>query len=83
MKRIVLVAAVIAALNISGVPAAHADMCRDGAVKPGGSGSWYQCQGGAWQYYPPPTFNRNSADGVGGNQPMPPACIRFNQPCPQ
>lgn len=81
---IVLVATVVAALGLVGLSAAHADMCNNGAVKPGGgSGDWYQCQGGAWQYYPPPTFDPNSGDGIGPNPPMPAACIRFHQPCPQ
>jgi hypothetical protein len=61
MKRIVLVGAVVTALGLVGLPSARADVCHDGAVKPGtGSGDWYQCQGGAWQYYPPLTFNRLS-----------------------
>ena len=85
MKQFVLAAALIAAMNLGGVPSvAQADVCHDGAVKPGsGSGDWYQCQGGVWQYYPPPTFDPNSGDGYGPNQPLPPACIRFKQPCPQ
>lgn len=78
-----LTSGAIAAVTLSTIPA-HADTCNNGAVKPGGgSGDWYQCQGGAWQYYPPPTFDPNSGDGIGPNQPMPPACIRFHQPCPQ
>jgi hypothetical protein len=52
------VAAVVTVLSIVGVPAAHADACNNGAVKPGASSSgWYECQGGAWQYHPPPTFD--------------------------
>jgi hypothetical protein len=35
MKRIVLVAAVVTAMTVAGVPAAHADACNNGAVKPG------------------------------------------------
>ncbi len=83
LQRTVLVAAVVAALSIAGVPVAYTDTCNNGAVEPGtGSGDWYQCQGGAWQYYPPPTFDPNSGDGIGPNQPFPPACIRFHQPLP-
>ena len=75
----------LAALSFSGVPnIAHADVCNDGAVKPGpGPGDWDQCQGGAWQYYPPPTFDPNSGDGYGPNQPFPARIHRFKQPCPQ
>jgi hypothetical protein len=35
MKRIVFAAAVAAALGLVGVPAAHADVCNNGAVKRG------------------------------------------------
>jgi hypothetical protein len=79
----VLMAAVVAALGVVGVPAAHADVCNDGAVNRGTAGDYSICQGGAWQHYPAPTYNPNSGDGYGPNQPLPPACIRFNQPCPQ
>jgi hypothetical protein len=80
MKHFAMVAAVAAGMSLGGVPSvAHADVCHDGAVKPGlGPGSdWYQCQGDSWQYYPAPTSDPNSADGIGPNQPMPPLCIRF------
>jgi hypothetical protein len=86
MKQFVVAASLHAALGLVGVPSvAHAHVCNDGAVKPGsGPGrDWYQCQGGSWQYYPPPTLDLNSADGIGPNQPFPPACIRFKRPCPQ
>jgi hypothetical protein len=77
-------AAVFAAVASGGVlGTAHADVCNEGAIKPGGHGDWSQCQGGAWQYYPPPTFDPHSGDGYGPNQPFPPACIRFKEPCPQ
>lgn len=79
MKHFAMVAAVVAGMSLGGAPSfAHADVCHDGAVKPGpGPGDWYQCQGDSWQYYPAPTFDPNSADGIGPNQPMPPLCIRF------
>jgi hypothetical protein len=83
MKRMVLVAAFSAALGLVGVPAAAASTCNDGAVNRGNAGDYSICQGGAWQHYPAPTYNPNSGDGYGPNQPLPPACIRFNQPCPQ
>jgi hypothetical protein len=86
VKRIVLVAAVVTALGFVGLPAARAEVCNNGAVKPGtGSSDWYECHSGAWRYYPPPTFDPNSGDGYGPNQPLPPLCIRFpdQYPCPQ
>jgi hypothetical protein len=62
LKQIALAAAMVTALGLGGVPSlAHADVCNDGAVKPGpGSGDWYQCQGGTWRYYPPPTFDADA-----------------------
>jgi predicted carbohydrate-binding protein with CBM5 and CBM33 domain len=80
---VVLVAAVVAALGLVGVPAAAASTCSGGAVNRGTAGDYSICQGGAWQHYPAPTYDPSSADGYGPNQPLPPACIRFNQPCPQ
>lgn len=78
-----LATATTATAALSAAPA-RAHTCNNGGVKPGGGSSdWYQRQGGAWQYYPPPTFDPNSGDGIGPDQPMPPACIRFHQPCPQ
>jgi hypothetical protein len=85
MKQIVLAAAVVAALGLVGVPAARADVCNDGAVKRGtGSGDYYLCQSGAWLHIVP-TFDPNSADGYGPNQPLPPLCVRFadQYSCPQ
>jgi hypothetical protein len=60
LQRTVLMAAVVAASNVAGIPAAHADVCHDGAVKPGpGPGrDWYQRQGDSWQYNPSPTSTR-------------------------
>ena len=78
-----VLAAVAAALGLVAAPSAGADMCHDGAVNRGSAGDYSICQGGAWQHYPAPTFDPNSGDGYGPNQPLPPACMRFNQPCPQ
>jgi hypothetical protein len=83
MKRIVLAASIIVASSLVQAPSAAANMCNEGAVARGGAGDYSLCQGGAWQYHPAPTFDPNSGDGYGPNQPLPPACIRFNQPCPQ
>ena len=84
MNQWVLVVSLLVTLGMVGGPrVSHADVCNDGAVKPGSGSDWYQCQGGAWQYYPPPTFDPSSGDGYGANQPFPPACIRFKEPCPQ
>jgi hypothetical protein len=83
MNRLVLVATVVTALGLLAPPSAVADMCHDGAVNRGSAGDYSVCQGGAWQHYLAPTFDPNSGDGYGPNQPLPPACIRFNQPCPQ
>jgi hypothetical protein len=76
-------AAVVAALSLVRPPSAAADMCHEGAVNRAAAGDYSVCQGGGWQHYPAPTFDPNSGDGYGPNQPFPPACIRFNQPCPQ
>jgi hypothetical protein len=77
VKRIVLVAAAVAALGLAGVPAAHADVCNDGTVRRGGSGGdYFVCQGGAWLHVVR-TFDPSSADGYGPNQPLPPKCVRF------
>jgi hypothetical protein len=44
-RQVVLVAAVVAVSSIAGVPAAQANVCNNGAVKPGsGSGDWYECR---------------------------------------
>jgi hypothetical protein len=77
MKRIIFAAAVAAGLGLMGVPAAHAQACINGTVRRGGnSGDYYRCQGGAWLHVVP-TFDPNSADGYGPNQPLPPKCVRF------
>jgi hypothetical protein len=71
-------------MSLVGVPGvAGADVCHEGAVDPGNAGDYSICQAGAWQHYPAPTFDPNSGDGYGPNQPLPPAFIRFKQPCPQ
>jgi hypothetical protein len=66
--------------GLLGVPAAaiaHADMCNDGALQRGGSGGdYYVCQGNTWTHIVP-TFDPNSGDGYGPNQPLPPLCVRF------
>lgn len=74
-----LAAAGLLVAGLFGVPgAAHADPCVDGTVKPGarGAGDYFVCQGGAWLHVVP-TFDPNSADGYGPNQPFPPLCVRF------
>jgi hypothetical protein len=49
-------------------------------VKRGGpGGDYFLCQGGAWLHVVP-TFDPNSADGYGPNQPLPPLCVRFPDP---
>ncbi|MGO9031839.1 protein kinase domain-containing protein [Mycobacterium sp.] len=52
--------------------------CNDGAIKPDGGGAdgYYTCVGGQW-VLTVPTFDPDSADGYGPNQPLPPLCIRF------
>jgi hypothetical protein len=85
MKSALLALTAVVALGLLGSPTAHADGCNDGAVKRGtGSGDYYLCQGGAW-VHTMPTFDPNSADGYGPNQPLPPLCIRFpdEYTCPQ
>jgi hypothetical protein len=59
-------------------PPASVPTCNDGAIKPdgGGADSYYTCVGGHW-VLTVPTFDPNSADGYGPNQPLPPLCIRF------
>jgi len=55
----------------------YADTCVNGTAKRGGSGGdYFLCQGGAWLHVVP-TFDPNSADGYGPNQPLPPKCVRF------
>lgn len=53
-----------------------APQCNDGAVIPGGNGSYSTCQGGQWVSVQP-TYDPNSGDGYGPNQPLPPLCVRF------
>ena len=63
---------------------AEAGECATGAVKPDGGGAdgYYTCVAGSW-VHTVPTFDPNSADGYGPNQPMPPFCIRHREtPCP-
>jgi hypothetical protein len=56
---------------------AHADGCVTGTVKRRASGGdYFVCQGNAWLHVVP-TFDPNSADGYGPNQPLPPLCVRF------
>jgi hypothetical protein len=45
-------------------------------MRGGSGGDYFLCQGGAWLHVVP-TFDPNSADGYGGNQPLPPTCVRF------
>jgi hypothetical protein len=55
----------------------RADGCVNGTVKRGGSGGdYFLCQSNAWLHFVP-TFDPNSADGYGSNQPLPPLCVRF------
>jgi hypothetical protein len=42
----------------------------------GSGGDYFLCRGGAWLHVVP-TFDPNSADGYGPNQPLPPFCVRF------
>ena len=56
---------------------AYANTCNDGAVQRGGSGGdYYLCHGDTWTHIVP-TFDPNSGDGYGPNQPLPPLCVRF------
>lgn len=50
--------------------------CGDGEVVNEGSGTYSTCQGGQWIYVSP-TFDPDSGDGYGPNQPLPPLCVRF------
>jgi hypothetical protein len=78
------VASVIVSGSLSVPPVAHADTCVNGTVQRGGSGGdYYVCQGGAWLHVVP-TFDPNSADGYGPNQPLPLKCVRFpdQRKCP-
>ena len=75
--RTVSAAALVCAALV-GAPAApsEAQTC-DGAVQRGGpGGDYYLCVGDSWTHIVP-TFDPNSADGYGPNQPLPPLCVRF------
>lgn len=50
--------------------------CADGDVVNEGGGSYSTCQNGEWVYVDP-TFDPDSGDGYGPNQPLPPLCVRF------
>lgn len=50
--------------------------CEDGAVVNEGGGNYSTCQNGSWTYVAP-TFDPDSGDGYGPNQPLPPLCVRF------
>ena len=78
MRAVVVAVASVIVLGFLSLPAvAHADACVNGTVKRGGSGGdYFLCQGGAWLHVVP-TFDPNSADGYGPNQPLPPLCVRF------
>ena len=78
MRAVVVAVASAILSGFLSVPAvAHADACVNGTVKRGGSGGdYFLCQGGAWLHVVP-TFDPNSADGYGPNQPLPPLCVRF------
>ncbi len=52
--------------------------CANGQVRNEGGGNYSTCVGGQWQYVSP-TFDPNSGDGYGPNQPLPPLCVRFPQ----
>ena len=78
MRAVVVAVASVIVLGFLSLPAvAHADACVNGTVKRGGSGGdYFLCQGGAWLHVVP-TFDPNSADGYGPNQPLPLLCVRF------
>ena len=50
--------------------------CNDGAVINDGGGNYTTCENGQWRSVRP-TYDPNSADGYGPNQPLPPLCVRF------
>jgi hypothetical protein len=50
--------------------------CEDGAAINEGGGNYSTCQNGSWTYVAP-TFDPDSGDGYGPNQPLPPLCVRF------
>lgn len=54
--------------------------CASGEVRNEGGGNYSTCVNGKWNYVAP-TFDPNSGDGYGPNQPVPPACVRFQYPC--
>ena len=78
MRWWVFGAAAVVSLGLLCPPGvAHADGCISGTVKRGTSnGDYFSCEGNAWLHVVP-TFDPSSADGYGGNQPLPPLCVRF------
>lgn len=50
--------------------------CNNGAVINDGGGNYTTCENGQWVAVRP-TFDPNSGDGYGPNQPLPPLCVRF------
>ena len=50
--------------------------CTDGAAINNGGGNYTTCENGQWRSVRP-TYDPNSADGYGPNQPLPPLCVRF------
>ena len=59
-------------------PVTPTAQCADGAVTNEGGGNYSTCVNGQWKYVQP-TFDPNSGDGYGPNQPLPPLCVRFPQ----
>ncbi len=50
--------------------------CAEGAVTNDGGGTYSTCTNGQWVHIEP-TFDPDSGDGYGPNQPLPPLCVRF------
>lgn len=50
--------------------------CAVGEVRNDGGGNYSTCVDSKWNRVTP-TFDPNSADGYGPNQPLPPKCVRF------
>ncbi|WP_299570726.1 hypothetical protein [uncultured Williamsia sp.] len=53
-----------------------ATQCAAGEVRNDGGGTYSTCVNGQWNHIEP-TFDPNSGDGYGPNQPLPPLCVRF------
>lgn len=53
-----------------------ATQCAAGEVRNDGGGTYSTCLNGQWNHIEP-TFDPNSGDGYGPNQPLPPLCVRF------